>query len=559
MIEPRTSQSRHPRLEAWIEATDRPLVGLAVAAIILYLLDVRGLRAGWLSTSVALLSALIDVVFALDLVLKLVARGRAYTRTPWFLIDLLSSLPLLDTITFGLFRTRVVRVFRLIRALRILRGLRVLRVLHALPLYEHFYIQVYEKDSQSRKHRLMNIGLVAITVLLLVTVAACRRMLEREYLAELNDAIAGDVSLETIKSLGGSLVRPDAPSVLTRSAVVNHRRETVYFDLRPMDAKLGRFEFFLTLGMMFALVVFLYVMGYSQLDVTHAQLRVLLNLALPRQVAEQFLIDPSAYTRKSRTPATILFMDLVGFTQTCEFLAHDPDRLAIHLESALDRLVEELTRHDMIIDKFIGDAVMAFRGGPLVEGDPTEHARRSVQAALDSIEALAACDDPYFSRVKIGGASAEDCLIGAFGTRGRLTYTILGDGVNLAARLEPACGQCATQNLFDEATYLLTAELPEFTWRCWGWIRVEGKSEPIRVYEAFDSRRLEDPAFIGTFEHALEAFEHHDFDRARDLFLDADSQREGGDHPSRVYAHRCEDLILRGRPVGWEPVFETHK
>src|SRR5437016_1976499 len=148
MIEPRASRSRHQRLETLIEAMDRPLLGLAVAAIVLYLLDVRGLPRGWLGTSVSLLSSLIDVVFALDLVLKLVAQGRAYTRTPWFLIDLLSSLPVLDTLSCGLFPTRVVRVFRVVRALRILRGLRVLRVLRALPLYEHFYIQVQENDTK---------------------------------------------------------------------------------------------------------------------------------------------------------------------------------------------------------------------------------------------------------------------------------------------------------------------------------------------------------------------------------------------------------------------------
>ena len=114
----------------------------------------------------------------------------------------------------------------------------------------------------------------------------------------------------------------------------------------------------------------MYIMAYHQLDVTQAQLRGLLNLALPRQVAERFVIDPTAYSQKSRMPATIMFMDFVGFTQTCEELAHDPDPLSAHLEAAMDRLVGELVKHDLIIDKFIGDAVMSFRGGPLVGGRP---------------------------------------------------------------------------------------------------------------------------------------------------------------------------------------------
>jgi adenylate cyclase len=271
------------------------------------------------------------------------------------------------------------------------------------------------------------------------------------------------------------------------------------------------------------------------------------------------VVDPNAYTKKSRVPATIVFMDFVGFTTICEELAHNPDLLSAHLEAAMDRLVGELVRHDLIIDKFIGDAVMSFRGGPLVEGTPADHAYRAVKAALDSTRALAALDDPYFHRVKIGGASGDDCLIGAFGTSARLSYTILGDGVNLAARLEPASAQCGTNNLFDEKTVRLCAGKMDLLWRRWGRIRVVGKAAPINVYEAFDATDLGDPAFLATFHRALEAFERNDFDRARDIFLLANSQRDGGDEPSRGYADWCERLLLGGAPAGWEPVLETHK
>jgi adenylate cyclase len=252
-------------------------------------------------------------------------------------------------------------------------------------------------------------------------------------------------------------------------------------------------------------------------------------------------------------------MDFVGFTRTCEQLAHDPDTLSAHLEAAMDRLVRELVEHDLIIDKFIGDAIMSFRGGPLVTGDLAEHAYRAVRAALDSIKALAALQDPYFHRVKIGGASANDCLIGAFGTSARLSYTILGDGVNLAARLEPASAQCRTQNLFCETTYRLCASHPDLAWRRWGRIRVVGKADPVQVYEVFDRDDLGDPAFLATFARALEAFERSDFNRALDLFKTADRQRPPGDEPSRYYIRWCENLLLDGTPAGWEPVFDTHK
>ena len=157
----------------------------------------------------------------------------------------------------------------------------------------------------------------------------------------------------------------------------------------------------------------------------------------------------------------------------------------------MDRLVGELVEHDLIIDKFIGDAIMSFRGGPLVTGDLSEHAYRVVRASLDASRALAELGDPYFHSMKVGGATAPDCLIGAFGTSTRLSYTILGDGVNLAARLEPASGQCGTANLFCEATYKACSGRSGLVWRRWGQIRVPGKAKPLHVYEAFDAGILD--------------------------------------------------------------------
>ena len=393
----------------------------------------------------------------------------------------------------------------------------------------------------------------------MISIVSFGRSMENEYIRQIALAISGPMSKEHLRDLGGGILRPDSPDVLERTATVDGHLRIVYFNLEGIDRQINRFEFFLTLGMMFSMFLLMYILAYHHIDVTQAQLRGLLNLALPKQVAERFIADPEVYRTKSRMPATILFMDFVGFTQACEEMADDPDKLSTHLEAAMDRLVSELAKHDMIIDKFIGDAVMSFRGGPLVSGNAHDHAIRAVQAALDSIQALAELNDPYFHKVKIGGASDDDCLIGAFGTSARLTYTILGDGVNLAARLEPASAQCGTQNLFAESTYRLCPDHPSFVWRRWGRIRVMGKSDPVAVYEAFDTRTLRDRTFIDTFRLGLEAFEHNEFERAQGLFILADSQREGGDLASRDYAHRCESLMLSGLPVGWEPVFDTHK
>lgn len=556
-----SSRANVGRGEQLIDAMDKPLLALAVLTMVLYLVDlIGGLGQGavrWLWNSVSLA---IDMIFLFDLVVKLRVFGRSYIQTPWFLIDLISCLPLLDAIANGLRPIRAVRFVRGFRILRILRGLRILRALRSIPAFEQFIKDVPATQKEKALHRYMNAGLLSLTIAVLLLIVVIRKTMEDDFVRRIDTALHDGISAPMLRLLGGSLTRPgDDATYITRQVQVQDRERTVYFNMQRVENNSDAVEFTLILGMMISMLFVMYIIAYHQLDITQTQLRGLLNLSLPKQVAESFLVDPGAYTRKSRMPATILFMDFVGFTRACEELAHDPDRLSAHLEAAMDRLVGELVKYDLIIDKFIGDAIMSFRGGPLVSGDLADHAHRAVRSALASSRALAELNDPYFSRVKIGGASADDCLIGAFGTSARLSYTILGDGVNLAARLEPASAQCGTRNLFCEYTQELCANHPDLAWRRWGRIRVAGKSAPVNVYEALDPETEGDLLFVTTFHRALAAFEANDFDRARDLFLLTDSQRVHGDEPSRGYAHWCEKLLLGGPPVGWEPVFETHK
>ncbi len=188
---------------------------------------------------------------------------------------------------------------------------------------------------------------------------------------------------------------------------------------------------------------------------------------------------------------------------------------------------------------------MAFRGGPLVSGTERDHARAVVRGAIEAAEALRALDDPYFSRVKIGGAS-DECLIGAFGTSSRLSYTALGDGVNLAARLEPASAQCGAHALFCDVTRHLCGDMTGIVWRRWGTIRVKGKADPQVVWEALDVNRIPDSSFIQIYERAREVFEGKDSDSARSLFAEADANRPGGDPPSQVHMSWCDELRKNG-------------
>jgi class 3 adenylate cyclase len=324
-------------------------------------------------------------------------------------------------------------------------------------------------------------------------------------------------------------------------AVLVWMRSEFASDVKVLDDA----EFFLVLGALMATVLFLYLIHSQLRETSWNQLRTLLNIALPSQVAEHFLNHPEAYKERHRAAATILYIDFVGFSATAEKLRDDVSALAEHLESVMDAVVERLVAHDLIIDKFIGDAVMSFRGGPLVVGDAVDHAQRVVRAAMEAAGVLSDLNDPYFSRVKIGGASAE-CLIGAFGTSNRLSYTVMGDGVNLAARLEPASGQCGAQALFCDATRRLCGDLTGIAWRRWGTIRVKGKAEPQIVWEAFDNSRIPDLEFIEIYERAREIFENGNVKAAHPIFIEADKTRLGGDPPSRLHSAWCEDLMEKG-------------
>ena len=120
MLEPRT---RKQHLEHLIESMDRPLLVLAIVTMVLYLFDLHGMM-DWARSGYTVLMLLIDFVFLFDLVLKLRTYGREYLNTPWFLIDLLSCLPVLDIVANGVLPARAIRFIRGFRILRILRGLR---------------------------------------------------------------------------------------------------------------------------------------------------------------------------------------------------------------------------------------------------------------------------------------------------------------------------------------------------------------------------------------------------------------------------------------------------
>ena len=163
-----------------------------------------------------------------------------------------------------------------------------------------------------------------------------------------------------------------------------------------MDAQIT--EFYLVLGSLMGMLLTAIIMRFFILEITNHQFQSLLDLALPSQVSNHFLRKPNEYHKTVSMPATVIFCDLKGFTQTVEQLGGDLHTLKTHLEDAMAVVTEAHKKHDLIIDKYIGDAVMSFRGGNLVTGTAEDHAMRVVMATLDGIRALQKLKNPFLMK-----------------------------------------------------------------------------------------------------------------------------------------------------------------
>jgi adenylate cyclase len=254
---------------------------------------------------------------------------------------------------------------------------------------------------------------------------------------------------------------------------------------------------------------------------------------------------------------TVLFSDIRGFTTISEKL--DPHVLLELLNEYLTPMTDiVVSDHQGTLDKYIGDAVMAFWGAPTPQPD---HALRACRAALSMLEKLAKLREKWRERglpdIDIGiGINTGPMSVGFVGSQDRFyNYTVLGDAVNLASRLEGANKEYGTRIILGPSTYedvkdaVVVRELDL--------VRVKGKHEPVHIYEllALAPGTPELAAFVERFRWGLSAYTAQRWDEAIARFREADALR-GGDPTSRKYVERCE--AMRREPPGpeWDGVFQ---
>jgi adenylate cyclase len=282
----------------------------------------------------------------------------------------------------------------------------------------------------------------------------------------------------------------------------------------------------------------------------------------PRLVSR--LIDSGA-DQAERRSLTIFFSDIKQFTDISEQLTANT---IVHLLNEYFGTVAKVIHgHRGIIDKYVGDAVMAFWVPPFSAGD--DHARDACRAALAQQEAIAALRTrlPEITGMRRNapeivirmGIATGEAVVGTIGSEAARSYTAIGDSVNLASRLEGINKVYGTLILISEETYRLAQE--DIEAREVDVITVAGKTEPVRVYELMSTAGQIEPSRMElrkTYAAGLVAYRARDWDGAQAHFEEC-LRIMPGDGPARVFLDRVG--VLRSSPPGsdWDGVWHHDK
>jgi adenylate cyclase len=281
---------------------------------------------------------------------------------------------------------------------------------------------------------------------------------------------------------------------------------------------------------------------------------------LSPEVVRRLLLNPELVEPR-KTEITVMFSDIRGFTTISEKL--DAQELAVFLNQYLSDMTQIVFERRGTLDKYIGDAVMAFWGAPFEEED---HAVLGCQTALDMMAQIHKLQKKWEAqgkpRLDIGiGLNTGVASVGNMGSTLRYGYTALGDSVNLSSRLEGLNKDYGTHILVNETTYLAVKD-SGFIFRELDLIRVKGKLQPVVIYElvAFSSALSADTQILlGRFREARELYRQRRWLEAQTAFQSILDQWPD-DGPARAYWKRCQEYLFDEPPSNWDGVFTmTHK
>ncbi len=256
-----------------------------------------------------------------------------------------------------------------------------------------------------------------------------------------------------------------------------------------------------------------------------------------------------------RKNMTVLFSDVRGFTTISEGLK--PEELVYIMNTYLTRMTDIVFKHEGVLDKYIGDAVMAFWNAPF---DQKDHAKRAVDTALEMLSELKIMNqEKLFGdfELKIGiGINTGDMVVGNMGSHNRFDYTVIGDSVNLGSRMEGLTKQYGIELLISES---VKEQLPkgEYLIRQIDLVAVKGKNKPVKMYEvmkkAIDASD-DDKQLIKEFTQALHTYSIKDFS-ATIKITDNLMQKYPNDGPVKTLNERSKVFLNDPPPNDWDGVW----
>ena len=274
------------------------------------------------------------------------------------------------------------------------------------------------------------------------------------------------------------------------------------------------------------------------------------------QIVNEILKDPeNLQLGGKKQHMTVLFSDLRGFTTISEKL--DPTVLSDVLNRYLTPMTRLVFKNRGTLDKYMGDAIMAFFGAPI---SYAEHAKTGCDTALDMMEELGRMQIQFrkegLPEIDIGiGVNTGDMSVGNMGSDIVRSYTVMGDAVNLGSRLEGINKTYGTHIIISEFTQKEVKDI--FITREVDWVKVKGKLQPVKIFELRGRGKPEgkEKELLEAFGRGTVLYHERKFAEAHQCFK-ACAQLDPHDYPTKIYLQRCEDYQQSPPPAEWDGVFE---
>ncbi|MBI3586710.1 MAG: CHASE2 domain-containing protein [Ignavibacteriales bacterium] len=255
---------------------------------------------------------------------------------------------------------------------------------------------------------------------------------------------------------------------------------------------------------------------------------------------------------------TVFFSDIAGFTSISEMYSNKPEGLVLLLNEYLDEMTAIILKHEGTLDKYEGDAIMAFWGAPIPQKD---HAMRTCLAALDMQMRLAQLRPKWKRDGKPQlevrcGINTGTMIVGNMGGKDRFDYTVIGDSVNLASRLEGANKQYGSNIMISDMTYqhvkgrVIVRELDL--------IQVKGKTEPVKVWQLLGTSDMKleenEKQSLEIYQEGITLYRKRNWEEAVAYFNQA-KQLDPTCAVAEIYAQRASLYRLNPPPDDWNGVF----